>query len=677
MSLGVPAEHRPRLSVTDWIEGHIVLVASVVVALGFVLRFASATRLYLNPDEALHYLIAHQASLAQVYRASLTNAHPPLFFMLLYLWRLLGSSELVLRLISVLAGTAGLWVGFKWLAYRSGPITGLIGLLLLAFCPTLVSLSAVVRSYATLLLVMTLALYCLERGLREKSGRMLLWFALALFAANVIHYSAVWFATAVGLYALIRIVRERLPGRWTRLWIGVQVGIVALWAFLYLTHIRALRGSGLEQDARENWLQTSYFRPGQDEFLPFLDRASGKLFAYLFSSQVAGLLALGLFLAGVVMLLTRYRRRSGRPTRDPAPRGIEDQSFGIMLIAAFAVSALAALAGLYPFGGSRHNAFLILFAIAGISSLLGRLAGRRLDIILLATVIFVPIWQRTAAISGADYLPDQNRELMTGAMDYVRDAIPKGSLLFADCQTSELLGYYLGRDQITTQFPTPKDTFLELPYGGYRVISSALWNFAPDDFWPELRAMKQRYGLGTATRVWVVDGGWGWAGALNRGLVKHYPQYAYPGLRTSGRNLSVFQVQEGTSQAVARLAPRSVQLLAETSDNERPRPRLRSIFWPTASPQDSVLPVLNVVAESLVTYAQLYHSVGNGARSIADYLPGLAFWVFDNPEPQLPAMGFMDERQNYVSGGCRFTFLAADPDSVAAVFYIESWPGKE
>jgi 4-amino-4-deoxy-L-arabinose transferase-like glycosyltransferase len=556
-------ERERRSSVTDWIEGHHDLVALAVVALGFGLRLMSATRLHLHPDEALHYLIAHQTSLAQVYRASLTSAHPPLFFMLLFFWRLPGSSELVLRLISVAAGTAGLWVGYKWLAYRSGPTTGLIGLLLLALCPTLVSLSAEVRSYATLLLVMTLALYCLERGLREKSERMLLWFALALFAANAMHYSAVWFTIAVGLYAVIRIVRERLPGRWTRLWAAIQVGIVALWVFLYLTHIRVLRGSQMEQVASQGWLQAYYFHPGQERLLPFLLRALDDLFASLFSLRIAGLLALGLFLAGVVMLLTRYRRRSGLPTSGPAPRGIEDPSFGVLLIAAFAVNALAALAGLYPFGSWRHSVFLILFVIAGISSLLGRLAGRRLRVVLLAVVIIMSVAWSGVAIADWEYrAAAQAPESMAGAMGYVRDSIPSGSLLFVDCQTANLLGYYLGRDQIdsqttvlqrrylgqdqiTSQFPAPKDKFTELSYGGYRVVSSPLWNFTAHGFWSELREMKQQYGLGPGTWVWVVDACWGVRGALNWGLAKHYPQHAYRGLRTFGRNISVFQVQEG------------------------------------------------------------------------------------------------------------------------------------
>jgi hypothetical protein len=556
---GAPTERGRGLSIDDQIEKHFELVALVIVGLGFALRLLSATRFYLDADESLHYLIANQTSLAEVYRASLTNAHPPFLFLLLFFWRLLGNSELVLRLVSILAGTAACWVGSKWLAYRFGKTTGLVGLLLLVFCPTLVILSATVRQYAPLLLAMTLALYYLERGLRERSERMLLWFALALSVANTIQFSAIWFTVAVGLYALVRIVRERLPGRWTCFWVGTQFLVLALLAFQYLTHIRPLRGSGREQFAREGWLQTSYFRAGQEGLLAFVARSTDKLFTYLFSSQVAGLVALSLLVAAVVTLFIRHRPRPSPVTPDPGPRSTDDSSFGLLLVTAFAVSVLAALAGLYPFGGSRHCVFLILFAVAGISVLLGRSAGRRLGAVLLAAVVIMPTWQGAATVDPKERLPDQNRELMIGAIKYVRDAIPGGSLLFVDCQTALLLGYYLGRNQIDSQTialqhryvdqnqisarsQAPRDGFIELSYGGYRVVSTPRWNFSTDNFWAELRAMKQRYGLGPAVPVWVVDGGWD--NGLGTDLLRFYPERVCPGLRAFGRNLSVFQVRE-------------------------------------------------------------------------------------------------------------------------------------
>ncbi|HTW91267.1 MAG TPA: glycosyltransferase family 39 protein [bacterium] len=544
-------------SISDWVERHMAMAVLVVVALGFVLRLVCATKQYFNPDEALHYLIANQAGLDQVYRASLTTAHPPLFFMLLYFWRFLGNSELVLRLISVLAGTAGLWVGFNWLAYRSGTTTGLVGLLLLAFNPTMISMSAEVRGYATLLLTMMLALYYLERALREKSRWMLLWFGVAALVANLIHYSAVWFTIAVGLYALVRIVRERLPGRWVGAWVAIQAGIAALLIVLYLTHVRTIHGSGMERYARDGWLQEFYFHPGRDKVLPFLARNLSWLFTYLFWSRVPGLVALGLFLAGVVTLFVPYRRKPDTSTRNQDRRWVEDSSFGVLIVAAFVVNALAALAGLYAFGYDRHDVFLGLFAVAGVSSLFGRMAGRRSGAVLLAFAVIVPMVKSTSASAVWDYKPEeQSRAAMGAAIRYIKDSIPRASILFVDCQTADLLGYYLGRDQIDSltvvlqrdceskdQFPShasvSDEKFTELSYGGYRVFATPLCDFVPLDFCAELEAMKQRYGLGPTVPVWGV----GWKSQHYSDSLLFDHAHAFLRYRAFDPSLSVFQVQ--------------------------------------------------------------------------------------------------------------------------------------
>jgi uncharacterized membrane protein len=102
----------------------------------------------LNPDEALHYLLANQSSWRLAYNASLTNAHPPLLTLVLFLWRSLGTSEFVLRLPSVIAGTAFCWIFFKWLTRILAPVTGFIGLILVSFLPPMITLAAEVRQYA-------------------------------------------------------------------------------------------------------------------------------------------------------------------------------------------------------------------------------------------------------------------------------------------------------------------------------------------------------------------------------------------------------------------------------------------------------------------------------------------------------------------------------------------------
>jgi hypothetical protein len=86
----------------SWFEVHSNRLALLMLGVGLVVRLGVAWGTFLNPDEALHYLIANQASWRAAYQASLTTAHPPLLILLLCFWRTLGVSEFVLRLPSVL-----------------------------------------------------------------------------------------------------------------------------------------------------------------------------------------------------------------------------------------------------------------------------------------------------------------------------------------------------------------------------------------------------------------------------------------------------------------------------------------------------------------------------------------------------------------------------------------------
>src|ERR1700674_1559510 len=81
--ISLPVWHR---AIEEWLEQHLTAVALAVIAAAFVARLWVAGRSYLNPDEALIYLIINQPSLGLAYKLSLTEPHPPLFYVLLYFW---------------------------------------------------------------------------------------------------------------------------------------------------------------------------------------------------------------------------------------------------------------------------------------------------------------------------------------------------------------------------------------------------------------------------------------------------------------------------------------------------------------------------------------------------------------------------------------------------------------
>src|SRR6202035_2183696 len=64
----------------DWLPA-LVLLAGLAASL------FEAWKHFLNPDEALHFLLASQPSVGLAYKAALTNAHPPLLILVLHYWR--------------------------------------------------------------------------------------------------------------------------------------------------------------------------------------------------------------------------------------------------------------------------------------------------------------------------------------------------------------------------------------------------------------------------------------------------------------------------------------------------------------------------------------------------------------------------------------------------------------
>ncbi|MGE5279021.1 MAG: glycosyltransferase family 39 protein, partial [Acidobacteriota bacterium] len=208
--------------------------AALLLALaGLAVRLLAARGSSLSGDEALHFQLASAPDAAAVYRISLTNAHPPLFLLLLHFWRVVAVSESSLRLLPVAFGAAFLWAAYRWAASVLGRAAGLGALAFAAFLPPLVSLSAEVRAYSLLLLLSAAALWQLERAFESGSaGRLALSTAL-LALAILTHYSAVRVAAAAFVYAAVRLLRRPGPRRLAAAWMACQAAIGALFLLLY------------------------------------------------------------------------------------------------------------------------------------------------------------------------------------------------------------------------------------------------------------------------------------------------------------------------------------------------------------------------------------------------------------------------------------------------------------
>lgn len=468
---------------------------------GFLARFSLARSTFLNPDEALHYLLSVQSSWQATYQATLTTAHPPLLIALLHGWRMLGHSELVLRLPSLLAGTAFCWIMFRWLDHVTDSRTALICLALLSFAPSLIAASAEVRQYALLLFFQALCLYLLDGSIKQNSTGLMLGSMLSLYGALFTHYSALFFAFTVFIYALLRLRSSPVSKPIFAAWTAGQVGTLALLTFLYVTHLSALNHSALPERIAATWLHGSTFHPGQDRLITFLPTRTIRLFRYLFSHGTIGVLALLLFAVGIVELW-----RDKKP--DPEPGKPSPRQLALLVALPFLMSWLLVIARVYPFGGTRHNLWLAGLVLAGVSSGIARL-GARGEWLKLVGVLVALLISAVFPSATPPYIKtrDQKLRLMQEAVGFLRQA-PSSSILLSDFEGSLLLTYYLcpGR---AVQF-RPSEPFVKSRCGEWDLITSsaAVWSFETENFSATLKMIEQRYELPSKPDIWLFQAGW-------------------------------------------------------------------------------------------------------------------------------------------------------------------------
>ena len=509
--------------------------AGLVLALAFLLRLWKASGTFLNLDEAMHFLAANKSSLAEAYQTSLTLAHPPLLILFLHVWRKLGTSELFLRLPSVIAGTIFCWIFFRWLTRLLGPTVGWIGFILAGFLPVFIELSAEVRQYPLLLCFMMAAACMLELALSENSaGKMVACF-IFLYLAMLTHFSAILFAGAMGAYSLWRLVTDRSSRRIVALWIAGQAGALGLFGFLWFVQISKLK-AGASAQHMHVLLANSYFHWGKDHLLGFVFARTFGVLQYTFGQLAVGDIAGVLFIAGLVLLLIG-KEETGRKRPSPA-------QLGLFLLLPFVINAAAAIADLYPYGGTRHSAFLIPFAIAGVSLAVAKLARGRLFPAVGLAVLIVTICQ----VFGAPHRPymrreDQRRGNMSQAMDAIRQRVSPGDVIFVDFQTSFLLRFYLCPEISFTGLPPA--AFRDFSCGGHRVISlSPETNVLTANLFPRRwDEMVHAYTLNPGQPVWIFQAGWDIG--LARELPERVPEFRELKAESFGRNISLFKLSVG------------------------------------------------------------------------------------------------------------------------------------
>jgi hypothetical protein len=521
-------------------------VAALFTLLGFLARLWTASGTFLNPDEALHFRLANQPSLFLAYKASLTASHPPLLTLVLYFWRLLGTSELWLRLPSVLAGTAFCWMFYKWLARSAGRTAGVIGLMFVALLPPIVLLGAEIRQYALLLAFSASALYHLDEAFSKKSSGQMVVFTLCFYLAMLSHYSAFLFTAALGIYALFRIFTERPPASVIASWSAGQLGAVAIAFVLYKTHISKL-GVGESRTVLQGWmseffLRHSYFDRAHDNPIVFVLGHTFGVFQYFFGQLAVGDVMGLLFVLGVALLV--------REENSVEERG-SSRRLGLFLILLFGIAAVASLAHVYPYGGTRHIAFLVIPGVAGVSVAIAHFAGTWVRGLAFACVILIACITFGKPRQPRMERADQSWKNMSAAMQFVKQDIHPTDLIFVDYQTDLILGHYLCQQHVISMEASPAN-FEQFYCDGHRVVSTDYksdWTFWADNFPKDWQQFVQAYNLKPGETAWIFQTGWGVA--LPEDLRKHYGEFRDLQFESFGKNIKIFKMTVGRPMPAA------------------------------------------------------------------------------------------------------------------------------
>ena len=189
------------------------LALLVLVAAGAAIRFSTLDLQSFWVDEGItvHLL---RMDFGDMFGSALDGEQtPPLYYVLAWLWtRPFGTSEVGLRSLSALVGTATIplaWgIGRQLVSER----VGLVAAGLVAFNPLLVWYSQEGRSYALLVLLAGLSILAFLGALEQGSARNLARWAVPSVLALCTHYFALFVVVPEALWLLLRIPDRRRAG---------------------------------------------------------------------------------------------------------------------------------------------------------------------------------------------------------------------------------------------------------------------------------------------------------------------------------------------------------------------------------------------------------------------------------------------------------------------------------
>jgi len=211
-----------------------IIILSLIIILGLLLRVIPALRLEFWLDEALNFFTREQNFI----KLSLYDPlHPPLYFWLIKIWSQFGTTEFFLRFPSLLFSFGSLILVYLIAkSLKIGKYFPFIVTLFFSLSLMNIDLAFQVRMYSLVTFWMLLSLLCFVKILFNKNQKFFITFCLANFLGILTDYAFIWYFLSIffGFLVIlfltkkkiIRIYKEELSN------LGLALGISS---FLMLT----------------------------------------------------------------------------------------------------------------------------------------------------------------------------------------------------------------------------------------------------------------------------------------------------------------------------------------------------------------------------------------------------------------------------------------------------------
>lgn len=292
-------------------NGTYLLVLALIIVIGGTLRVYDLGRKSLWTDEVAS--VIDSESITSV----IGGAQPPLYYLILHLFRDIGTNEVILRFPSVVFGVLTIPLLYKVGKLFFGAKEGLVSAFLLSISTFHIYYSQEARMYTLLSFLSLLSLFFFYKSITE--NRNILWFVFTLSTILTLytHYFGVFIIFVEIIFVFLMLIRNallskkvRAPtrlerfGKRTFLMFTLSVTIIfALYFPFFYSRF------GIPSPIAEPQLQNSLPPPLELSFLVelFGQLSSGSPFGY---SEVALYLSMFFLLCGCVLYMKNYKEKS-------------------------------------------------------------------------------------------------------------------------------------------------------------------------------------------------------------------------------------------------------------------------------------------------------------------------------------------------------------------------------